>query len=155
MILEKKKAVRKVKMLRIDPIGPLMNPILTKEGHLAPFEVPPKWHRRAFLGSKLVRSEIHKADLERLRNEYYVPDNIRITILDLDDRVVFPSSRCVVFFEDAFDTSMQFPLHPFIANNLNFYLVISIQFSLNGFRVRISFILICDMCRIKLRCSLF
>lgn len=71
------------------------------EEHLASLVVPPatpiavKCHMRASLGPQLERSEIYEVDLERLRVEYFIPDDFRMTILSLDDRVVSPPLGCV------------------------------------------------------------
>lgn len=68
-----------------------MNPILTKEGCPTPFEVPVKKLRKASLGPELERSEIHEADLDRLRSIYSIPDDFRMTIPGSDNKVVSSS----------------------------------------------------------------
>lgn len=116
-----KKAIRKVKVPRVESSDPLVNPVPIEEGCLVPSKVPVKQHRRASLGPELERFEIQEANLERLRKMYYVPKDVRMTILGPSDRVVSPSSRCIAFYEDIFEASVRFPLHPFITNNFDFY----------------------------------
>lgn len=94
-------------------------------------------------------------DLERLRIIFIVPKEIKLIVPSLEDNVMFSPPGCVTFYEDAFDARIRFPLHPFIKNILDFYMVTPTQFSPNGFRFIISFILTCDLIKIEPRYSSF
>lgn len=122
MAPREKRAVRKVKMHRVESSDPLTIPILTKKGCFVPSKVLVKWHKRASLSPKLERSKIQEADLKRLRREYAILDKFTMIISGPDDRVVSPLG-CVAFYKDAFEASIMFPLHSFIPNILNFYIV--------------------------------
>lgn len=47
-------------------------------------------HRRASLGLELERSLTQEADLDRLRAKYAIPDEFRMTVPYLDERVISP-----------------------------------------------------------------
>lgn len=124
MAPREKKAIRKLKIAWANPIETIANIGSTNEGHpilLAISSTTVKRHTRASLGLELERSKIQEADIDRLRSMYSILDDFKLTFPQLDDIVVFPSPRCIAFYDDVFNTGMRFPLHPFIINILDFY----------------------------------
>lgn len=145
---------QKVRSSKLNPIEAVADPHLVEEGHLAPIIAIARPYRRASLGPDKQKSSIREKDLRRLRDKYFIFDDIRLTIPGLKELVLSPPLEWITFFEDALDARFWFPLHPFSRNILDYYKVTSNQFFLNGFRVIISFILICHL-EVEPRCSLF
>lgn len=96
---------------------------------------------------------IQKVDLNRLRSTYAIPDEFRMIVPSSKDRVVSPSPRCVAFYKNAFEMGIRFPLHSFITNILDFYIITPTQSIPNDFRIIVSFMLIYDICKIVPRLS--
>lgn len=149
-----KKAIRKVRNLRIDSTEAISDPSLVEEGYPGPLVIATKSHRRACLGLDKEKFNIKEQDLRRLREKYSILDDIRLIVLGPDELVLSPPSGYITFYEDAFDV-VQFLLHPFIRNILEHYKITPIPFFSNSFRVIISFILICHLVGVEPRCSLF
>lgn len=59
---------------------------------------------------------IQEMDLDSIRVKYDVPDEFKMTAPSPDDKVVFPSSWCITFYEDIFEAGIRFPLRPLISN---------------------------------------
>lgn len=87
-----KRAIRKVKSSRIDFARTIVSPDLSKEGHHVPSNILAKCHRRASLGPNQEKFEIRKANLKKLRDKYAILDDIRMTVLGPDDRILSPLS---------------------------------------------------------------
>lgn len=116
-----KKAIKKIRSSRGSSIEPIasLNPV--EEEHLVPSNVPIQCHRRTSIGPNQEKYEIREADFRRLKDKYFIPDSIRLTVPSPNEWILSLSFRCVAFYEDAFDAGVWFPLHPFIRNVLDFY----------------------------------
>lgn len=152
MTPRERRAIRKVKSrVNLAKITMDTNPIEEYPNTLIAFAITPfviptitrKHHKRASFGLELKKSMTQEVDFNRLRSAYAVPDDFRMIVPSLEERVVSPPFRCVAFYEDTFKASIRFPLHPFILNLLDFYTVTPTQFTPNGFRVIVSFMLVC------------
>lgn len=96
------KAAKKVKSSRIGPTEAVANPNLVEEGHLAPFAAIARCHNWTSLGPDQERSDIKEAGLRKLRDKYFIPNNIILIVLGPNEPVLLSPFECIAFNEDAF-----------------------------------------------------
>lgn len=149
-----KKAIRKVKNFRVGSTKTIVSSNLTRKNI---------WFLPTFLPNTIRGHpwdptkrdlRLKKRTLGDLGISTYL-DSIRLIVSGLDDQVLSSPFGCVAFYQDAFDTKVWLSLHAFIMNVLDFYKVTLTQFSLNDFKIIISFILIYNLVEIEPRHFLF
>lgn len=106
MIPRIKRAIRKIESFRVSYAEIIANLNPAEEEHAVPSDNPIKCHRMNLLDLDQEKSKISKVDLRRHRDRYFIIDSIRLTMLGHDDWVLSPPSRCIAFYEDAFNTKV-------------------------------------------------
>lgn len=85
------------------------------------------------IGSMNEASEMTEVEISWLWDYYKFPDNFHVHAPRLEDRVTSSSVDRLAVYEEFLRVGLRFPLHPFIANVLDLYLVVSAQLAPNSF----------------------
>lgn len=100
-------------------------------------------------------SSITELDLWEFQAHYFILSSFQLIVPGLDDLVTFALDHCITFNKESLQVRLQFSLHHFIRNILDFYRIFSTDITFNEIWVIVVFILIYDITQIESRCSLF
>ena len=90
-------------------------------------------------------SELFEVDIERLRGHYHISRQYRLMASDEDGWVVRPPNSYIAVYEEFLRLGLQFSIHPFFVNILDFYEVVPAQLTLNSIRILSSFVVLCHL----------
>ena len=94
-------------------------------------------------GPEGFESVLTQDELGTIQGVYFIPARYEIELADPGKRVDLPPTGCLGVYEEALKASFRFPLHPFVVQLLNIYLISPFQITPNSWRFVIGFLSLC------------
>ena len=107
------------------------------------------------LPPELQASDITESEVLWLQDHFQFPVEYEVSVPSPEDRVVCPPDGRLAIYQDSLWGGLRFPIPEFVRSLFRFYNVVPAQLTPNSIRVVLAFGVLCFLCEIRPRTSLF